>query len=77
MTARDGAPFAFGLAIGLVLGLAASLTIAMAVDMNAAPGPERLGLYDRTTLHMDAPVFDSAADMAKHHGGLRGHEKTP
>ena len=38
---------------------------------------ERLGLYDRTTLHMDAPVFDSAADMAKHHGGRRGHEKTP
>lgn len=29
---------------------------------------ERLGMYDRTKLKMDAPVFDSCAAMVAHHG---------
>lgn len=29
---------------------------------------ERLGMYDRTKMKMDSPVFDDADEMAEHHG---------
>jgi hypothetical protein len=32
---------------------------------------ERLGLYDRRKLKMDAPVFDTAEEFVRHHGGAR------
>lgn len=38
------------------------------LEKNGAPNQmmriaERLGMYDHTKLHMDAPVFDNASDM--------------
>jgi hypothetical protein len=38
---------------------------------------ERLGLYDRTKLDMDAPVFDTPKEFVKHHGKRRAKGDTP
>lgn len=38
---------------------------------------ERLGLYDRTKLDMEQPVFDTVREFIKHHGGKRGKATKP